>query len=304
MCALPPVLVKPPLDFRFVCSTSSFFLLQASPTQRLILNPLPPVLFLFHVSQLAVFLQMAYKDVKAYAKNFGTRIIDVEKELKLRTGENKYTLKLTFFDKLGGVEPFRNIIQQCIDKPEMMVRRWLEERGYHEALQYCDAQLSDLPEDLKTEYPVIVDPPLRPEGPKLPRPSAVAPCAQGRNEKCQGKAASCKRKRSVVECQNDHHELPNASNAVKEEPTAVEAAHVGRQVNLRINLIDPVVGAIIIGDLDMCFIDDWFGIFHPDIAAVMDVRLLDDLLGPNEDCNEESVDLDLSDAREANLKDA
>jgi len=165
-------------------------------------------------------------------------------------------------------------------------------------------QLSDLPEDLKTEYPVIVDPPLRPEGPKLPRPSAVAPCTQGRNEKCQGKAASSKRKRSGVECQNDHYELPNASNAVKEEPTAVEAALVGSQVNLRIDLIDPVVGAIIIGDLDMCFIDDWFGIFHPDIAAVMDVCLLDDLLGPDEDCNEESVELDLSDAREANLNDA
>jgi hypothetical protein len=227
---------------------------------------------------------MAYKDNEAYAKNFGNRIIDVENELKLRTGENKYTLNPAFFDKLGGIEPFRHIIQQCIENPEIVVPGWLKERGYRNALQYCDVQLSDLPADhhLVTEYPVIVDPPPRPEGPLLPKPSAVVSCAQGRKPKCQDKAASSKRKRSGVKCQNDHQNLPNSSNAVKVEPAAVEAVLVGRQVDLRNGHVDTyndtVALSILVGTAreasgeymygnvlfggHKCFIDDWCNNFH------------------------------------------
>jgi len=230
------------------------------------------------------FLQMAYKNNETYAKNFGTRIIDVENELKLRTGENKYMLNPAFLDKLGGIEPFRHIIQQCIENPEIVVPGWLKERGYRNALQYCEVQLSDLPADhpLVIEYPAIVDPPSRPEGPLLPKPSAVVPCAQGRKEKCQDRAASSKRKRSGVKCQNDNQDLPNSSNAVKVEPAAVEADLVGRQVDLRNGHVDAcnaaVAPSILVGTAreasgeyrygnvlsggHKCFIDDWCNNFH------------------------------------------
>eukprot|EP00740_Mantoniella_antarctica_P004137 CAMPEP_0181348808 /NCGR_PEP_ID=MMETSP1106-20121128/384_1 /TAXON_ID=81844 /ORGANISM="Mantoniella antarctica, Strain SL-175" /LENGTH=429 /DNA_ID=CAMNT_0023461147 /DNA_START=236 /DNA_END=1522 /DNA_ORIENTATION=+ len=232
---------------------------------------------------LTFWFQMAYKDNEAYAKNVGTRTIEVENELILRTG-NKYTLNLAFFDKLGGIEPFRDIVQRCIDNPETVVRGWLEEREYHNALQYYDVPLSDLPADhhLVIEYPLIVDPPPRREGPLLPKPSAVVPCAQGRKEKCQDRAASSKRKRSGVKCQNDNQDLPNSSNAVKVEPAAVEADLVGRQVDLRNGHVDAcnaaVAPSILVGTAreasgeyrygnvlsggHKCFIDDWCNNFH------------------------------------------
>jgi hypothetical protein len=288
---------------------------------------------------------MAYKDNEAYAKNVGTRTIEVENELILKTG-NKYTLNLAFFDKLGGIELFRDIVQRCIDNPEMVLRGWLEEREYHNASQYYDVPLSDLPADhhLVIEYPMIVDPPPRREGPLLPRPSAVVPCAQGRKEKCQDKAASSKRKRSGVKCQNDHQDLPNSSNAVKVEPAAVEAVLVGRQVDLRNGHVDAYnaagaareasgeyrYGSVLSGG-HKCFIDDWCNNFHggctepaseqlmsinarmePDIVQVelptahteMDIHLLDDALELDGCVYEEFLALAVSNAREANLNNA